>query len=813
MRRKVLHIIAQAHLDPVWLWPWRDGCAEALTTMQSALDRMQETPELCFSQSAAATYRWAQEMDGRLFEDIRRRAKEGRWEVVNGWIVEPDCNIPSTESFVRQCLHGKQYFARQLGVDVRVGYNVDSFGHSGGLPQILARAGYRYYVMMRPQAHESDLPMLFWWESPDGSRVLTWRITTSYGQFYTETVDDLEKSIRAAVDTCFPSGFDHGAFFLGLGNHGGGPTRKQLQRVSELQRDPHLPELRFSTLADFFSEIEKAPAFKDVPVVRRELQHHARGCYSAMGEIKAINRRAERSLVKAETLAVLADIDREGDHAREVLREAWWKLLFNQFHDALGGSCIRSSYRDARDSLGAACESADSVAIRSLHSLARSVDTSGSPGSVLFVMNRLPWKRTAVVEFDTFVSPDGGHPITHLKARNGASVPVQWTAAEFGPRIPQWGRLTAAVELPPCGYRVFHLVGGDAPEPVGDRAPACGVEDNHLGVTSFAAEDGTGLLAAPLGLVVVEDTSDTWAHGVDSFRKVVGRATVTSTEVVEDGPVVRVVRQKGRWHNSLIVLDVVTWRHSDAVELRLQVNWQEPRQILKLEVPTVLQDVRTFARTPGSVTERAPDGGEEPCQDWLTVEGRIEGKTYALGVVNDSTYGYDCLDGLLRLTCVRSAPYAEHAPLQRPADFEGPYLDQGWQERRFWLVPGKGGYTGLRLHRRAEELQAPAEHVMDSAHPGTQPWERSFMAVRPESVAVLAVKRAEDGKGIIIRLQEMRGQQTTAGIALLEMGLEGSVEIGPWEIRSFRVLNVKGRARIRQVDLLERACESTRRDT
>jgi len=330
-------------------------------------------------------------------------------------------------------------------------------------------------------------------------------------------------------------------------------------------------------------------------------------------------------------------------------------------------------------------------------------------------------------------------------------------------------------------------------------------------VASLVVGDGTELLSAPLGLVVVEDTSDTWAHGVDSFRKVVGQPTVQSTQILEDGPAVRVVRQKGRWRSSLIVLDVVTWRHMDAVELHLQVNWQEPRQIMKLEVPTVLQDVRTFARTPGSVTERAPDGGEEPCQDWLAVEGRIDGKIYALGVVNDSTYGYDCLDGLLRLTCVRSAPYAEHDPLKRPADFEGPYLDQGWQERRFWLMPGKVGYTGLNLHRRAEELQAPAEHVMDSAHPGTQPWERSFIAVGPESVSVLGVKRAEDGKGIIIRLQEMRGQQTAARIALPETGLEGSLEIGPWEIRSFRVLNLNGRARIRQVDLLERACEPTHR--
>jgi alpha-mannosidase len=805
MRRKILHIIAQAHLDPVWLWPWRDGCAEALTTMQSALDRMEETPKLRFSQSAAATYRWAQEMDGRLFDEIRRRVKEGRWEVVNGWIVQPDCNIPSTESFVRQCLYGKRYFARHLGVDVRVGYNVDSFGHGGGLPQILARAGYRYYVMMRPEAHESDLPMLFWWESPDGSRVLTWRIPTSYGQFYTETVDDLEKSIREAADKCFPPGFDHGAFFLGLGNHGGGPTRSQLEKVSALQKDRHLPELRFSTLSDFFSEIERSPAFKDVPVVRQELQHHSRGCYSAMGEIKAINRRAERSLVKAEMLAAVVEMDRRGDYAQDVLREAWWKLLFNQFHDVLAGSCIRSSYRDSRDSLGAACDTADSVTIRSLQSLARSVDTSGSPGGVLFVMNHLPWKRTAAVQLDTFVSPDGGDPITHLKPRDGAAVPIQWTASEFSQLALPWRRLTAAVELPPCGYRVFHLARGDAPEPGSDKTPTCRVDDDHLGVTSLLAEDGTELLSTPLGLVVVEDTSDTWAHGVDSFREVVGRPAVQSTQVLEDGPVVQAVRQKGCWRNSLIVLDVVTWRHVAAVELRLKVNWQEARQILKLEVPTALRDVRTFARTPGSVTERVPDGGEEPCQDWLAVEGHIGGKTYALGAVNDSTYGYDCLDGLLRLTCVRSAPYAEHAPIKRPADHEGPYLDQGWQERRFWLLPGKGSYAGLNLHRWGEELQAPAEHVMDSAHPGTQPWERSFLSVGPENVSTLAVKRAEDGKGVIIRLQEMQGRQTTARIALPETGLEGSLPIGPWEIRSFRISSVNGRPRIREVDLLERA--------
>ena len=799
---KVLHIIGQAHLDPVWMWPWRDGCAEALTTMQSALDRMRETPGFCFTHSAAATYRWAQEMDSRLFEEIKQRVKEGRWEVVNGWIVEPDCNIPSTESFVRQCLYGKQYFAEQLGVDVNIGYNVDSFGHGAGLPQILARGGYRYYVMMRPQAHEFDLPMLFWWESADGSRVLTWRIPTSYGQDPWMSADAVERQLRSAAETCFPPGFGHGAFLLGIGNHGGGPTRSYLQRVVELQSDTRLPDLRFGTLAAFFAEIERSPSFKDIPVVRGELQHHARGCYSAMGEVKALNRRAERSLGRAELLATLAETDGGSTYPEETLREAWWKLLFNQFHDVLAGSSLRSCYRDARDSLGAVCDTADTVAIRSLQTLARCVDTSGAPAGVLFAMNRLAWRRAATLQFDTFVSPQG-QPITHLRAEDGTVEPIQWTAAEVGPLVPIWKRLTAVVELPACGYQVYRLATGDVEADPGGGAPAvCRVEEDHLGIASLPAGDGTELLSAPLGLVVVEDTSDTWAHGIDSFRTVLGRPEVESTQVLEDGPVVRVVRQKGRWRNSLITLDVVTWRRTNAVELRLAANWQESRQILKLEVPTALGDARTFSRTPGAVTKRKADGCEEPCQDWVAVEGELDSQTYTLGVVNDSTYSYDCLNGQLRVTCIRSAPYAEHDPFNVPSDYEGPYLDQGWQERRFWLVAARGTYATLNLERWAEELQSPAEYVMDSAHPGTQPWERSFLSIAPENISVLAARRGKNGLETVLRLQEMQGRRTTVSVLMPHIGLDWRSSIGPWEIRTFAIGEAGGRPEAREVDLL-----------
>ncbi|TAK59297.1 MAG: hypothetical protein EPO22_10405, partial [Dehalococcoidia bacterium] len=641
-------------------------------------------------------------------------------------------------------------------------------------------------------------------EADDGSRVLTWRITPHYGQSARDSDDEFETAVRAAAERSFAPGIEHGAFFFGVGNHGGGPTRAHLRRLLELQRDETLPELRFSTVGRFFAEIERSPGFEAVPVVRSELQHHARGCYSAMGEIKATNRRAERALVAAETIASATGAGSTSSD-RETLREAWWQLLFNQFHDVIAGSSVRSAYVQARDQLGAACAAADAVKIRALSQLARSVDTSASPGGVLFAMNHLPWRRNAAVQFDTFVSPTPGHRTTHLRSSEGELIPVQWTASEYHPTVRRWRRLTAVLELPPCGYRTFDLISDaatrDTPPQPAAMPERCGTTDGVLGITSLRADDGRETLAAPAGLVVIADDSDTWAHGVGAFRAELGRPAFESADGIEDGEHVRVVRQRGSWRDSHIELDVVTWRHTPVVELRLRADWREPRQILKFEVPAALEGARTIAAVPGGVARRVPDGGEEPCQDWLAVEGAIAGEPYSVGVVNDATYAYDCLDGQLRVTLLRSAPYAEHDPAKLPDDFARPYLDQGWQERRLWLIAGRGTYTTLRLPRLAEELQSPAEYVMDSGHAGELPRDASFLDVGPDNVVMLACKPAEDGDNVVVRLQETEGRAATARIVIPRAGVDARVEIGPWQIRSFLASDDGS---IREVDLLEK---------
>jgi alpha-mannosidase len=793
-RQKVLHIVGHSHIDAAWLWPWRDGADTVLTTFRSALNRIAETPGFCYSHSSSAHYRWVESTDPSMFAEIQQRIREGRWEVVGAWPVEPDCNIPSAESFVRHALYGKDYCRRALGVDVKIGFNPDSFGHAAGLPTILKRAGYEYYVFMRPQEHEMKLPLLFWWEGPDGSRVLVSRIWRNY---------DADASyVRAAATEAFAPGFDRATLFLGVGDHGGAVTKQQIRQILEMQKDPALPELRFSTLREFFTAVESSPAFASLPVVKGELQHHARGCYSAYGDGKYLNRRAERWLGEAETVSLLAGLSAGRPYPSQDFAEAWWKVLFCQFHDMMAGTSLYSDYQDVRDSVGYACEVAHTSKVGALEMMAKRVDLSSVAEGAVFLFNPLPWERKALVEMYADDNPAGDSPITHLRSENGVRIPLQWRpSASMSTFVP---RLSAWVDLPPCGYKVFELAHGDPPagEAYGGLAA---ISESGFGISSLKAEDGTELLAGPVGLVVIGDTSDTWAHGISQFRLELGRPTLLSSTLIENGPVTRVTRQRARWQESEIVLDIAQFAGLDFVELRFVVDWREKEQMLKLEIPTALAQPAVYAKVPGQVLERRTNGEEEPYQDWAAVQGNIGNAGYTVALLNNSTYSYDCLNGLFRTVLIRSAPFARHNPGTVPHNDNNAWQDQGRQERTFWLLGGRGAWPDFALDRRAEELQTPAEYVMDSAHHGTEPREKSMLAIEPRNVWVLAIKQAEHLSGAtILRIQERSGTATQATLKSAVLGLDHTVPLAPWELKTLLVKPMQGRrAEIQEVSLLE----------
>src|SRR5919107_1758280 len=258
MHQRTLHMIGNAHIDPVWLWQWPEGYEEVRATFRSALDRMNEYPDFIFTCDSAAYH--------EMFEEIRQRVAEGRWEIVGGWWVEPDCNLPSGESFVRQGLYSQRYFEEKFGRIATVGYNVDPFGHHGMLPQILRKQGMDAYCFMRPGPHEMPLPApVFWWESVDGTRVLAFRLPHEYCAPREDLGYHLDKSIAQ-----LPEHWTEMMAFYGVGNHGGGPTRENLDSIRRLDGAGAMPTLRHSTPQRFFDAIRASGA--ELPVVREELQ-------------------------------------------------------------------------------------------------------------------------------------------------------------------------------------------------------------------------------------------------------------------------------------------------------------------------------------------------------------------------------------------------------------------------------------------------------------------------------------------------------------------------------------------------------------
>jgi len=394
-----IHLIGHAHIDPVWRWTKDEGRAEVLAMFRSAVARLKEYPEAAFIASSAQFYQWAKEADPGLFDQIKALVKEGRWNPVGGWWVEADVNCPLGESLVRQGLYGQLFFVESFGRKMRVGFNPDAFGHPWTLPQILGGQGLAAYFFMRPGPHEkADLRTpLFLWQGADGTKIPAVQILGSY--------NGDERSLEARVKETglyfAQNQPDQKSWvvFYGVGDHGGGPTKAAIEKIQNMQRVD--PRIRFSTLDRYLSAI--GPGLKGLPVVSGELQHHARGCYSACASIKALNRESEWALLTAEKLAALDTSLLGKEYPVEPFRQSWEKVLFNQFHDILAGSAIEEAYRDARNDYGYALSAAREISIRSLQNIAQKVSTEAAPNAMcspFLVFNPQSWRVREPVEVE-----------------------------------------------------------------------------------------------------------------------------------------------------------------------------------------------------------------------------------------------------------------------------------------------------------------------------------------------------------------------------------------------------------------------------
>ena len=806
---RVLHLIGNSHIDPVWLWQWPEGFQEVRATFRSALDRMNEYPEFIFTCDSAAYYEWVEEIDPEMFEEIRERVAEGRWELVGGWWVEPDCNLPGGESFVRHGLIGQRYFQSRFGKIATVGYNVDPFGHHAMLPQVLAKSGMDSYVFMRPGPHEMRLPgPVFWWESPDGTRVLTFRLPHEYCAPREDLGYHLDKSISQ-----LPERWSEMMAFYGVGNHGGGPTRENLDSIRRLDGAGAMPRLRHSTPARFFEAVRSAGA--DLPVVSEELQHHAVGCYSAHSGIKRWNRRAENILAPAEAWATVAERVVDLAYPRAELTQAWKQLLFNQFHDTLSGTAIEPAYDDARDQLGEATSIAARAHNLAVQSISRQVNLPAEQGTFpIMVFNPHAWPVRTVVEFEF----GGLKPTDGLVDETGTAVPFQPTQSYA--TVSAWrSRIALDADLPALGYRTYRVV-PDTPRvsATSVRATDTLLENERVRLEldprsgRIAAlvlrEDGRDVAdlsdARRPRAVVVDDTSDTWGHRRLAYRDEIGEFEARRVTLVESGPVRAIVRVESRFGDSELVEDFVVSAGSPTIEIRVILDWREHARLLKLRFPTALADAVAACEIPYGVVERPPNGEEEPGQRWVDASGQLAGVgAFGLAVLNDAKYGFDVIDGEIGVTAVRSPIYAHHEPAVPRPDTRYAYQDQGIQRFTLGLLPHRGGWADAPATREALVINQRPTVLLESFHDGPLAQTGSYLGVEPDNVVAGAVKLAEDGDDLVVRVVETADRRAAARIRLPAWDREIAFDIGPFEIRTFRIPRDPS-GDVVETDLLER---------
>jgi alpha-mannosidase len=796
--QRVLHMIGNAHIDPVWLWQWPEGYQEVRATFQSAVERMDEYPEFVFTCDSVVYLQWVEESDPELFARIRERIAEGRFQVIGGWWVEPDCNIPSGESYVRQALYGQRYLHDRFGITSSTGSNVDPFGHNAMLPQILHKSGLDSYVFQRPGPKELALPgQYFWWQSADGSQVLAYRIPHEY----CSPRGDIDEHVQKVLAE-LPADGPQLMVFYGVGNHGGGPTRANIESIRRLNETGGTSRLEFSSPRAFFDSVVKDD---NIPVHTGEMLHHAVGCYSAHSGVKRWNRRTENVLQRAEKWAVVADVLGGARYPLEDLTDAWKLVLFNQFHDTLAGTSIAPAYEDSRDQYGHACSLAANAFNRAVQTISRRIDIPAEPElRPLVVFNPHPWRLQTDVEFEyTWLPADGAR----MTDDDGAPVPVQ-SIRPHTTMSSSRGRLVFPADVPPLGYRVYKVYPG-ADQLVPLNATETTLENEFIaleidpatGWLSRLDDKRTGVDLAARGphAVVVDDHSDTWGHGVLKFDRIAGEFDCTSVRLVEHGPVRAVIRVESGFGDSTLIEDVVLGANARFVEVRSTLDWREKLRILKIRVPTSVQTDRATFEVPYGHLEREANGDEQPAQAWVDVSGPHDG----LSVVNDSKYGHDVQGGDIGITVARSAVYAWHHPrvLDEPTGrYE--YLDQGGQDFTYRLVPHAGDWRVAGAVRLAAELNQPAFTLIESYHAGELPARASFMSDGDGDVVATVLKAAEDDDALVVRAYESSGRPARAMIELPLVGRTIEAEFGPAEIKTFRVPRDPA-SPIRETNLLE----------
>ncbi|HET6916424.1 MAG TPA: glycoside hydrolase family 38 C-terminal domain-containing protein [Acidimicrobiales bacterium] len=730
--------VGHAHIDSAWLWPVRETRRKCVRTFANQLRLMERYPDHRFACSQAAQYQWIRDEHGDLYEQIKTRVSEGRWEPVGGMWVEADSNVPSGESLVRQLVHGKRFFLEEFGVETSELWIPDVFGYSAALPQIAVQAGVSSIVTQKMSWNDTNVfpHTTFWWQGHDGSRILAHfpPADTYNGSFSVAEVaacrDNHKDRDRA----------DSSLYAFGYGDGGGGPTARMLERAARLSDLEGLPRVAIGTVAGFLASVD----LTRLSTWNGELYLEAhRATLTTHSDVKAGNRRGEEALRAAEMWSVAAGIDRTAE-----LDRTWKLLLFNQFHDIIPGSSISWVYKDARADYAEVMRVADLV----IDEAQREIVTEGD-GWVVF--NRASSDRLEVVDCDS-------RPAIARAPACG------WATVE--PLDPEEVR----VELHSSGLGTA-AAGDDWMENAFLRVAwdssglLTSVWDRKADREVLAPGERGNLFQVHEDYPIAFDAWDVDREYLDAKTDL---TAAESVEVVEAGPVRAAVRVVRRFGESMISQTMSLTAGCRRLEFHTEVDWQENHRFLKVAFPVAVRSTRATYEIQHGHVERPTV--ENTTWDKARFEvcahrwADLSEPGYGVALINDCKYGYDIRGHVMRLSLLRAPGYPD------------PTADRGKHQFGYALLPHAGDLRDARVPAEAECFNLPL-----APRRGVVAGEGRLVELDRQGVSIEAVKWADDGDGLIVRLCEIHGSRGPVRMAL-------NHPHGP----------------VWRADLLERNCES-----
>jgi len=773
-RQFTLYFASNAHIDAAWLWREKETIEVCKNTFSSVLNMMEARPDFTYTQSSAVYYDWMEKLYPELFSRIKQRVREGRWELVGGMWIEPDCNLLSGESWARQLLYGKRYFRQKLGQDVRIGWNPDSFGYNWNMPQFYLKAGIDAFITQKIGWSERNVfpHRVFWWEGPDGSRLLT------YFPFdYVNQIDDPYRLVDWQRQFEANTGFKNMLVLFGVGDHGGGPSLEMMTRIDNLKRLDIYPNVEFGNVSQYLTWL-KTHDLTRLPIWNDELylEYH-QGTFTTQAKTKESNRQSEVLLTNAEKFSLFSTRV-GGRYPSSELADAWSHVMFNQFHDILPGSSIREVYVDAMERYAEAATIGNYVLSNSLRQIARSINTSSMrKGTPVVVFNPLAWERSDIARIELPPADTAAYAVFDAKGKEVSSQTV---------RKDRYLRelLFAAENVPSLGYRAYE-VRKQSPSTLMESLTITGASlenaffrvriDTLSGWISSILDkrnfreilDGNG---NELELLADYPRAwDAWNIGLTGEKY---PSRFTGVEIVEQGPL-RVVLRLNREYlkpgtkkeypteyfpTSFFSQEIILAAGIPRIEFRTLVDWWEEKTFLKVSFPVAVRDtVATYEIPYGSIrrstqlrTSWEQAKVEVPALRWAD----LSGDGYGVSILNRAKYGHDIKGSTIRLSLLRSPKWPD------------PTADRGKHIIEYALFPHRGDWRAAMTVRHAYEYNAPLLTVWTDAHSGSLPLSHSFIQISPSNLVLSNVKKAEDSDAWIVQWYESEGRDAEAILTL-----------------------------------------------